>query len=259
MRLLLCRLVQPLRFTFHAMLPVAIPTAIVGPIIRPVGMLINRPFLRVPISPALRPINAFALREWRSFAVFLETRLCPVAAETVPARSIGILTIFLSDSLIGITATAVAVVTIVPISESSIVTTSGTVRPSHAAVEALGAFSAKTLPRFDRTPALAILVGISSPAKGVVRSVVLKTITADIRLARLGTEVESLRSVSGLDILETLFDLAELVTSHGGRRGEASSRRPKNDIFRVYEWISIEQSNEGHVFVAMERLTRIAP
>lgn len=258
LRLLLGRFVQPLGLSFHTMLAVAIPTAIIGPIIRPVSMLISRLFLRVSISPAFCPVNTFALREWGTLVGLLETWFCPVAAETVPARSIGILTILLSDCLIGIAAATVAVFAIVPVSKSSIVTTCGAVRDTHAAVEALSAFGAKTLARFHRTPAFTILVGVSPPAEGVIRPVVFEPIIAIICIAGLVAEVESLRSVSGLGFFDTLFDLTELVVSHGGRRGEASPWGSKNDIIRVYGWISLKKSN-WTISCGSQVLTRIAP
>jgi hypothetical protein len=206
LRLFLGGLIQPFRLPFHTMLPVALPTAIICPVIRPVGVLINGFVLRVAVSPALGPVNTFALRKGRTLIVLL-ARLRPGTIEAVPSRSIRLFAVFVPRMRIGVAVAAIATVSIVPIPEPPVLATAHTVRPAHTAMEALGAFSAKALTWLHRTPTLAILVGVTASAEGTVCSAILKTVVGVIRLVCLVTEVESLRSVSGLDIPRGLLEV----------------------------------------------------
>jgi hypothetical protein len=49
-------------------------------------------------------------------------------------------------------------------------------------VEALGAFSAKALARFHRTPPFTVLIRIASPTEGAIRSVVLEAVVGFVDL-----------------------------------------------------------------------------
>jgi hypothetical protein len=245
--LLLEGLVQPFGVVFDTGMTIAIPPSLkvsVVSIAKPVSRLV----LRVPVTPALGPVDALPLSHWRRSIIAAGGRILPepglrlAPRQSVPARGLRFVALLVSRTVIKVTTAALSAFSIVPIPYPPIVFPAAKAVAStdatHAAVEALGALMAKALARFHGAPALVVLVLVAASPEAIVSAVSCvpaKPVASILRVVGAVAEIEAVGTILSVRVPESLLGVASSgVAYRGGRcRCEAGPWGTEDELVRV--------------------------